>query len=724
MAIDVPDRGRPDTTAMGAPYRHRRYRRVNAPGTAPIIVVFAALALVLATPAPAAAYIGPGAGFALVSSFFVFLTTLLIALFSLALWPVRMMWRLMRRRRFPGAKAPRLRGRLVIVGLDGQDPKLTDEYLRAGKLPNFQALADRGGYSRLRTTFPSISPVAWSSFSTGTNPGRHNIFDFINRDTRTYLPLLSSARIGAAREWSIGRFRIPIGRPDITLLKRSRPFWSVLGDHGIWSTILRVPISFPPDRFHGAMLSAMSVPDVRGTQGTFTLFSTRPAPPVPSGDGLRVHVDVLNDQIETTLPGPDNPVLKERAPLEAPVRLRIDRAASRVHVDLDGQQIALEPGQMSAWIPVRFHAAPGVSVNGICRLLLTELGEHVSLYVTPINLDPDRPALPISHPSYYATSLSHRLGRFATLGLAEDTSALNEGVIRDADFLQQAYDIDRERESMLMAGLDRLRSGTIVCVFDATDRIQHMFWRQLGDACEVEKLYRHNDAMVGRILARLGPDDVLMVLSDHGFAPFRRSVNLNGWLREHGYLVLKPGADGSSEWLRDVDWCRTRAYALGLNGLFLNLEGRESGGIVKPDAAAALKTEIIGALSGLTDADSGDVAVTEVFDTAKIYSGPYLSNAPDCIVGYNSGYRHSWGSSSGTVSGPIFADNDRPWSGDHCIDPRLVPGVLFSSRPIDIADPALVDMAPTALRLFGIEPPRHMEGQSIFRSEPSFGAAS
>ena len=712
MAIEVPDRGRPDTMAMGRPNRHRRYVRDSAPGTALIItkIVFVALALTLAPASPADAYIGPGAGFVLVSSFFAFFITLLIALFSLAAWPVRMIWRLARRR--PAGK-PSVR-RLVIVGFDGQDPKLTDEYMRAGKLPNFQALADRGGYSRLRTTFPSISPVAWSSFSTGTNPARHNIFDFIDRDKRTYQPVLSSARIGAPREWSIGRFRIPIGRPDIKLLKRSRPFWSVLGDHGIWSTILRVPISFPPDRFHGAMLSAMSVPDVRGTQGTFTLFSTRPAELSQSGQGLRIHVDVVDDRIDTSLPGPDSPMLKARTPLEVPLRMRIDRPARRVHIDLDGQQIALEPGRMTDWIPMSFRAAPGVSVRGICRLLLTELGDHVSLYVTPINLDPDRPALPISHPSFYASSLSHRVGRFATLGLAEDTSALNEGVIGDADFLQQAYDIDAEREAMLMAGLDRLRSGTLVCVFDATDRIQHMFWRQLGEGCPIEKLYRHNDAMVGRILSRLGPDDVLMVLSDHGFAPFRRGINLNGWLREHGYLVLKPSADGTADWLRDVDWSRTRAYALGLNGLFLNLEGREGEGIVKPAEVSALKAEIIAALNGLVDPEANGVAITEVFDTAKIYSGPYLVNAPDFIVGYNTGYRHSWGSATGVVAGPVFADNDKAWSGDHCIDPRLVPGVLFCTRPIDADDPSLVDIAPTALGLFGIHPPRYMEGESIF----------
>jgi predicted AlkP superfamily phosphohydrolase/phosphomutase len=400
--------------------------------------------------------------------------------------------------------------------------------------------------------------------------------------------------------------------------------------------------------------------------------------------------------------------------------------------------MTLTPGRMSEWITVTFRLAPGVTVTGICRLLLTELGEHFSLYVTPINIDPDRPAMPISHPPFYATYLARRIGKFATLGLAEDTGALNAGVIGEDAFLQQVYDIDREREAMFFAALDRLRSGVLVSVFDATDRIQHMFWRQLDegrgadrerpavttDANPIEELYAHNDALIGRILARLRPDDVLMVLSDHGFAPFRRGVNVNSWLRAQGYLVLRPGTDGTSEWLVDVDWSRTRAYALGLTGMFLNLAGREGAGIVQRGAEAdALRAEIIGRLSGLVDPDTGEVGIAEVFDTRRLYSGPYLDNGPDFIVGYNTGYRVSWDSATGVAAGPVFQDNVKAWSGDHCIDPRLVPGVLFSSRRIDDDDPALIDIAPTALRLFGLDPPAYMEGKPLFHTGAREGMA-
>jgi predicted AlkP superfamily phosphohydrolase/phosphomutase len=211
---------------------------------------------------------------------------------------------------------------------------------------------------------------------------------------------------------------------------------------------------------------------------------------------------------------------------------------------------------------------------------------------------------------------------------------------------------------------------------------------------------------------RLRPGDLLMVLSDHGFSSFRRGVNLNAWLRREGYLTLRAGADGSAEWLRDVDWSRTKAYCLGLTGMFLNVRGREEQGIVAPGAEAkALKAEISGKLKGLRDEEKRDIGIREAFDPAALYSGPYLENGPDLIIGYNAGYRTSWDCATGVVSGPIFEDNVKAWSGDHCIDPRLVPGVLFCNRAIDAEEPHIVDIAPTALRLFGIEPPAHMDGR-------------
>ena len=689
----------------------------------------------LAIPACAWAYIGPGAGFTLVTSTFVLLVTILIVFFTLLAWPFRAAWRWLRDRHLP---KPWIR-RLVIVGFDGQDPKITDRLLAEGKLPNLKKLAESGCYHRLGTTFPSISPVAWSSFCTGTQPAKHNIFDFLDRDVRTYLPKLSSTHIGKVeRTLKLGRLRIPLGRPELRLLRRSKPFWTVLGESRVWSTILRVPITFPPDRFHGAQLSAMCVPDLLGTQGSFLLYTTRTEKRRFKEGGIRIALPAGGDRFETVIRGPENSFLAGNPAMEIPLAIQVDRAARRVRVRVNGSSLDLVPGTLSPWVTLQFRALPGIDVRGVCRMLVTEMDEHFSLYISPINIDPEKPAMPVSHPEYYASYMAKKIGTFATLGLAEDTWALNEGVIDENAFLAQAEDIDRERQEMFFAALDRLRRGCLVCVFDATDRIQHMFWRYIepghpalrgadsnGHAGTIERLYQRNDELVGRVLERLRDGDVVMVISDHGFTSFRRGVNMNGWLAQNGYLTLKAGASGTSEWLGDVDWSRTRAYALGLTGLYLNLQGREARGIVAPgEDVAALKAELMSKLAGLRDEAAGSVAINELFDTARIYHGPYLANAPDLIVGYNAGYRVSWDCATGVIAGPVFEDNTKAWSGDHCVDPRLVPGVFFCNHRIDREDPLLIDIAPTSLRLFGIEPPPYMEGNPLFTHPESLGRAN
>jgi predicted AlkP superfamily phosphohydrolase/phosphomutase len=697
--------------------------------TPSLVRILGIATLLLACAGPAHAYIGPGAGFALLSSFMVVFTTIVIAILSVLFWPFRMLWRAIRRR--PRAK-PWIR-RLIIVGFDGQDAGLTERFLAEGKLPNFQRLAERGCFHRLRTTHPSISPVAWSTFGTGVHPAKHRIFDFLDRDTQTYLPRLSSTRIGDVERFiPLGRYQFPIGKPELRLLRGSKPFWTILGEHNIWSTVLRVPITFPPDRFYGAQLSAMCVPDLLGSQGTFLLFTTRPTGEKFKEGGLRVPLTASSGKYTGLIEGPENMFKVGKPPITLPISIEPNGNGRHARVTAGDASVDLELGHLSEWVKLTLPAAPMVKVTTLCRMMLIELGDHVSLYVTPLNFDPENPAMPISHPSYYATYLAKRIGPYATLGLAEDTWALNENVIDDATFLQMTYDIDREREDMFMVSLDRLRKGTLTCVFDATDRIQHMFWRYLEpghpaarghedsphkDA--IEKLYLHNDAFVGRLLDKLRPDDVLVVISDHGFTSFRRGVNLNAWLLANGYLHLKEGADGSAEWMRDVDWSRTKAYALGLAGIYLNVRGREVHGIVEPgEGVQALKAELVAKMSGMRDEERDEVGIVEAFDTASLYRGPYLGDAPDLLIGYNRGYRASWDCATGVVSGPVFEDNVKAWSGDHTIDPRLVPGIFFCSHAIEVDDPGLIDIAPSALRLFGLKPPAHMDGQTLFTRPP------
>jgi predicted AlkP superfamily phosphohydrolase/phosphomutase len=669
------------------------------------------------------AYIGPGAGFALAGSFLAVFAAFLSALLLLLTWPVRLLGRaLFARRR---AARGRFR-RAVILGLDGLDYTLTERMLADGKLPHLERLRKRGCFKPLATTLPSISPVAWSSFQTGTNPGKHNIYDFLMPDLRTYQPKLSSVEIRPPRRMlSLGKYRLPLGRADLRLLRKSRPFWNYLGDHGIFSSILRVPITFPPEKLRGVLLSAMCAPDLRGTQGMFSYYTSR-----PERDGERIGGEVhrvarIGDTIRADLVGPENPLRTDHNVLRTPFVVSLKRG--RVLLRIGGTKHELRPNEYTDWIRVRFRAAPGVSVSGVCKFLLLEAGAEFSLYVTPINIDPENPVMPLSSPFVYTRYLTKRQGPFATLGLAEDTWAVNEHVLGDQHFLQQCLDADREREAMFFDSLDKVPQGLCVVVFDGTDRLQHMFWRDIDTTHPargehpvpegrnaIEALYRRMDDLVGRTVARCQhADTLLMVISDHGFNGFRRGLDLNRWLEENGYLHFHEGRRGE-EYLAGVNWSRTRAFAIGLSGIFLNLKGKYAQGIVEPGTEAdRLREEIARRLTGLVDPQTGAGAIKQTYMTAKVYRGPYKENAPDLIPGYERGYRVSWETAIGRATESVFHDNTKAWSGDHCIDPSLIPGVLFCNHPIETEMCRLMDIGPTVLDLFGVPVPGHMDGKPL-----------
>ncbi len=689
--------------------------------------------LVVILPDVASAYIGPGAGFAVLGSIFAVFLAFIAGAFSLLVWPFRYVIRKARRRRVLQKSQF---NRIIVIGLDGLDPGLAEKWMAEGRLPNLERLAKHGSFQRLRTTYPSISPVAWSSFMTGVDPSRHNIFDFVNRDLQTYKPTLSSSQISASTNTiRVGNWIIPLGKPLIRAMRKSRAFWSILGEHGIPCNVLRVPLTFPPEKFAGAMLSAMCIPDLRGTQGSFTYYTTSPdeaggtaAAPESTG-GLRLLVKMDDDGlINTSLPGPANSMSIDHKTMELPFSILVDNVKREGLLKIGGRRVCLKEREYSPWIQIVFKPMPGVKVYGIARFYITKISPDFGLYVTPINIDPGNPALPISWPVFYSVYLAKLLGEFATLGLAEDTWALNERVIDEAAFVKQANDHHEEREKMFFNALKKSKEGVVACVFDGTDRVQHMFYRYLdkdhpanrGKDTEIHKnairdMYERCDDMVGRAMEHLGSNDCLMVISDHGFQSFRRGVNLNTWLLENGFLYLKSGTDGTSEWLEDIDWSRTKAYAFGLSGLYINRKGREAQGIVAPgDESREVKRAIIDGLTGLHDEETGDIAVNDVFDVADVHSGgPYAKAGIDLIVGYNRGYRASWQSAVGQVVPMVFCDNTKSWSGDHCVDPRLVPGVIFSSHPIRSDDPGIMDLAPTILSVFGVEVPGYMNGKVL-----------
>jgi predicted AlkP superfamily phosphohydrolase/phosphomutase len=720
----------PRERSAGADRGTNRVRHSLGPAPARGLALATALAtgtLLLISAPWAHAYIGPGAGFAVLGSFLVVLAAVALGGLVLITWPLRFLLRSRRRRK---AYAKSQVDRVIVLGFDGMDPKIAEAMMAAGRLPNLAGLRERGSFTRLATSCPAMSPVAWSSFMTGTTPGRHAIFDFLHRDPRTYLPDLSSAEIRPPRRrLKLGRLTIPLGRPIIRLLRRSKPFWTVLGEHGVFSAVLRVPITFPPERFNGLLLSGMCVPDLRGSQGSFTFFTTAQEKQRDHIGGERLTLTRENGACHGNLPGPPLVSSDSGEAARTQFRLRPD-GDSRARLEIGGERLDLHVGRYSDWVPVGFRLGPGMRANGMCRFYLRQLEPEVELYVSPINIDPERPALPVSHPPAYSIYLSKRLGRYATLGLAEDTWALNESVLDDASFLDQCALMFEERKRMLYNALQNTRAGCVVCVFDTTDRIQHMFWRYREDehpapveedpslfAEAVERSYEQADEVVGEVMSQLGERDALFVMSDHGFKSFRRGVNLNVWLQQEGYLHLKAGASGEAEWLRHVDWERTRAYAIGLGGLYLNVRGREAHGIVAPEEAPQLRAELIEKLTGLADEANGAIAIRRALETAAVNPGPYAEMGPDLTIGYGVGYRASWGAAQGQVCGSVMEDNTRRWSGDHCLDPALVPGVLFANRGLRADNPSITDLAPTVLELFGVRAPGYMQGRSLLVGE-------
>jgi len=681
------------------------------------ILIAAVTAAVIVSPATAHAYIGPGAGFALISSFLTLLIAFFTAFFALLTFPFRAAIRATKRRR--SLKRSRVK-KVIVLGLDGLEPTICEKMMDDGELPNMKRLMEQGAYRRLGTSTPALSPVAWSTFATGADSSRHAIYDFLSRDRRTYLPKLSSSEVyGGQRFLRLGPIRIPIGKGGVRMLRKSKTFWKILSDHGIFCSVLRVPITFPVEKINGVMIAGMCVPDLRGSMGSFTFFTT--SSEAGKIGGQVIEVSESNGWLKSAIPGPASPL--DGKTLELPLAFRVNGDPKGLEIKVGNQSISVAEKTYSPWIRLTFKAAPGVKLNGIVRFYPTSVDGEVGLYMTPINIDPEKPVMPITHPSFYSIYLSKLLGPFGTLGLAEDTWAMNERVLGEKGFLDQAYLLHDERKKMWFHSLDRLRDGLLCIVFDLSDRLQHMFFRYLDpehpanrgkDTSEykdaVYDMYREMDDLVGRTMEYVDDKTALFVMSDHGFKQFKRGVNINTWLRDRGLLVTKDGA-GEGEYLSSVDWKKTKAYSIGLDGIYINLKGRERDGTVDPGDFEAVKKAMSEGLLELRDGDAP--AINHVYDVKNDFTGPYRDEGPDLIVGFSEGYRVSWDCAKGTIVDHVFEDNTKSWSGDHCIDPVLVPGILYSNMKVADENPRLMDIGPTVLDLFGVEIPAYMVGKNI-----------
>ncbi len=544
--------------------------------------------------------------------------------------------------------------KLIILGFDGMDPYLLEKWMGEGKLPNIARITKQGAFSPLQTTHSPESPTAWASFATGMNAGKHNIYDFLVRDTTTYLPDLGMV----TRTPPTFLFNyFPLSKPKIHSIRGGTSFWVTAGKQGVRSDVLTVPVTFPPeDVDNGRLLSGLPLPDIRGTMGTFSYYATdlsRYEEGNTEMGGILKRLVFEGDRAQSELEGPPSPIARQKieqirrkgpslsesdraelAELQAaqdvrvPFTIQWNHAAKSASIEIDGQTIGLQPGAWTPWIDLTFKVNAIVRVHGMVQMLLENAGSELQLYVSPVNFKPDQPPVPMSYPASFSGELYKEIGNYRTLGWAEATWPLNEGRLDEKTFMDDLMVAFDDRAKVILHRIDAKDWDLLVGVIESTDRVQHMMWRlidpkhplydaalaaKFGDS--IERVYKHADDFVGEVVRRAGPDVPIMIVSDHGFHSWRKAVNLDTWLVQNGYMTLKgeQGADkkladlfGGGTFWENVDWSRTRAYAMGIGQIYFNLRGRESQGIVSPGAeASTLADELSKKLLTMADPEDG-----------------------------------------------------------------------------------------------------------------------
>lgn len=624
------------------------------------------------------------------------------------------------------------RTKVLVLGFDGLDPHLADIWMREGKLPAFRKLAALGGYRRLATSIPPQSPVAWSNFIAGTNPGGHGIFDFIHRDPKTYFPIFSAAETaGAEKTVRLGNLVIPLKGGEVRNLRRGRAFWQILEEGGVPATVFKMPANYPPVRTKQRTLSGMGTPDIYGNYNTFHFFTTESQAINEDIGGGEVHqVYVIGNRVDAKIPGPVNAFKKDRPVTAVDFRVYLDPSHPVAKISLPGREVLLREKEWSDWVRIRFPMIPTQGVSGVARFYLKEVRPQFKLYLSSLNLDPADPALPISTPSSYAEELARRFGPFNTKGLPADTSALDNAILDDEEFLAQDEQVLEESRAMLDFELGRFDDGFLFYYLSSTDQRQHMFWRLLDSRYPaydpalagrfgkvIENTYIQADAILAAALEKAGKDALVLAMSDHGFNPFVRGFNLNTWLKEAGYLAFKnPFKKEDLEIaFPSTDWSKSKAYGLGLNGLYLNERGREAEGVVAPGPEKDnLIREICRKLEEFRDPKTGEAVILRAYPAREVYSGTETAQAPDIVLGFNRGYRISFKSPLGRVPRDIMEDNLGKWSGDHMGAAEILPGVLFANEPVKAEAPALYDLTATILDRFGLDKAPEMVGRTIF----------
>ncbi len=628
---------------------------------------------------------------------------------------------------------------VVVLGFDGADPKLAAKWIEEGKLPNLARLQRDGTFTPLGTTNPPESPVAWASFATGLNPGGTGIYDFLKRDPQTYLPELSLvSRERGKFLWGL----IPLKLPKVTNLRSGVPFYKAAASAGYKTTVVRMPLEFPPTTIPGGKLWAgLGVPDLRGTWGTFFYFSSD-LTPWDVGDtefgGKLVRLELNEGHAASTIEGPVDPTSDKSTRLSIPIDFQVTPDSKAVTIKLQGQTAALAERQWSGWFHARFRASPFLRLSSICRFYILQASPDLQVYMSPLNLDPEDSPIPVSSPTAYSAQLARKHGLMKTLGWWHDTWALNEERIDEGVFLEDCWRTMQQEREILLDELKNDPPSLMVAVFTATDSVSHMFYRLIdpqhprydpelaakyGDA--IEQTYERMDAIVGDVMRLMKPDATLIIVSDHGFHSFRKGFNTNTWLVQNGYMTLKnPNAEekqynldnlfGQGSFFPNTDWSRTQAYAVGLGQVYLNLRGREKYGIVDPGPEAQkILNDLRTKLLAVEDPDNHAKVIENVYFASEIFHGSRTSEAADLQMSFRDGYRTSWQTSLGAVPAGIVVANMKKWSGDHCAsDPSDTQGIFFSNRHVP-DPPSILDISPTVLKLLEVAPPAGLDGHAL-----------
>lgn len=683
----------------------------------------------------------------------------------------------------------------ILLGFDGVDGDLTQQWMDEGLLPNLARLRDEGTFKPLMPTIPSQTPVSWSTFATGLDPGRHGVADFLKRDPSNYRPQLAlidegtrtvlwgdknpiffgaivasvlalllwlglrmiskkpimvviALLLGIGAGVATGRMAdqwVPDEMPIPINPRQGDTFWQMLGDEGYRSRVLRLPQNFPAKPFeNGQLLTGLGTPDLSLRVGKPFFFTSELFFESEDG-GFSLEVVELIDnrgRIPTKIKGPPDRLFSEPGKLqyaEIPMDVIVAEDRSSVTLEFSGQTVTLKPGEWSDWEHFKFPFNPLVALNGRGRFHLISIDPEVRLYLSPIQFDPNKlpPNVKLSHPQNFAAQLMEPHGYYKTIGWAIDTWSMNEGTISEELFLEDTEATVQRYEQMLheqLAASDEW--DVLVHYFEFTDRIQHVMFRlfdpghpiydpelaaKYGDS--VVKSYQRMDQIIGDVMEKMPEGSRLFIASDHGFSSFRWSMNYNTWLVKNGYMRLN-GEDpqrlnlemlfDQGDFFVNVDWTKTKAYALGFGNIFINLEGREAQGIVSQEEYEPLMDEIREGLLAYVDPNTGLNPVSEIFKPTEVYSSSDPMVMADMIAANADYYRAGWQDTLGGIANAIVEPNDKRWSGDHCsLNPALVEGILFSNQKLQERQAHMADITPTVLDIYDVEPSTRLDGESL-----------